>query len=90
MPDIPETPAQLCRDGLSYQTESTLKESLRDPDSYVRQGLSITPATDRGPDAVLVTIDYRAKNGFGGYDSGEAQVIVDLKKCSLIEAIRAS
>ena len=51
-----------------YSCESNLKEKLRDPNSYERDGEFTTP-TDDGTKKVI-TWKFRAKNGFGGYDAG--------------------
>ena len=43
-------------------------EKLRDPNSYERDGEFTTP-TDDGSKKVI-TWKFRAKNGFGGYNTG--------------------
>ena len=53
-------------DGTHIKLNRQLKAALRDPDSY--QHIK-TAYRDRG-ESILVTTDYRAKNGFGGYDVG--------------------
>lgn len=50
-----------------YSCESNLKEKLRDPNSYERDGEFTTP-TDDGSKKVI-TWKFRAKNGFGGYNA---------------------
>ncbi len=62
---------------IKVTAESLIKKTLRDPDSY--QLIEITPETGK-----LVTVRYRAKNGFGGYNVCEAVVSCDEKKMTLI------
>lgn len=57
--------------------ESLIKKNLRDPDSY--QLIEITPETGR-----VVTVRYRAKNGFGGYNVCAAVVSCDEDRMQLI------
>jgi hypothetical protein len=51
-----------------YSCESNLKDKLREPESYVRDGDFTTPS-DNG-DKKIITWKFRAKNGFGGYNAG--------------------
>lgn len=51
-----------------FSCEKNLKEKLRDPGSYERDGDFTTP-TDDG-DNKVITWKFRAKNGFGGYNRG--------------------
>ena len=47
--------------------EDVLISSLKDPDSYVREKMKVFSRSDDN----LVVLEYRAKNGFGGYGRGE-------------------
>jgi hypothetical protein len=51
-----------------YSCEGNLKDKLREPESYVRDGDFTTPS-DSG-DKKIITWKFRAKNGFGGYNAG--------------------
>jgi len=51
-----------------YSCEGNLKDKLREPESYVRDGDFTTPS-DNG-DKKIITWKFRAKNGFGGYNAG--------------------
>jgi hypothetical protein len=51
-----------------YSCESNLKDKLRDPNSYEKDGDFTTP-TDDGNNKII-TWKFRAKNGFGGYNAG--------------------
>jgi hypothetical protein len=55
---------------IKVTAESLIKKNLRDPDSY--QLIEITPKTGK-----VVTVRYRAKNGFGGYNVCTAVVECD-------------
>ena len=63
--------------GIRATAESLIKKNLRDPDSY--QLIEITPETGR-----IVTVRYRAKNGFGGYNVCSAVVSCDDKTMTLL------
>jgi hypothetical protein len=47
---------------MAYQSLKALRSSLRDPDSLQIESLNVDEI------GTVVCIDYRAKNGFGGYD----------------------
>ena len=51
-----------------YSCESNLKEKLREPGSYERDGDFTTPANDGSKK--VITWKFRARNGFGGYNAG--------------------
>ncbi len=74
-----EPPKPLYEDKYAIQAtaESLIKKNLRDPDSY--QLIEITPETGK-----VVTVRYRAKNGFGGYNVCTAVVSCDEKTMHLI------
>ncbi len=57
--------------------EKLIKKNLRDPDSY--QLIEITPETGE-----IITVRYRAKNGFGGYNVCTAVVTCDKETMRLI------
>ncbi len=57
--------------------EKLIKKNLRDPDSF--QLIEVTPETGR-----TVTVKYRAKNGFGGYNVCTAVVSCDETTMTLI------
>lgn len=61
-------------DGAHINLQKAIKESLRDPDSY--EHIS-TKYKDNG-ESLLVETKYRAKNGFGGMNSGRVVALVDL------------
>jgi hypothetical protein len=51
-----------------YSCETDLKKKLRDPGSYER-GEDFTTPSDNGSEKII-TWEFRAKNGFGGYNAG--------------------
>jgi hypothetical protein len=55
--------------------EDALKSQLRDPDSYRKT--SLKSVYDRKIGQFRVAVEYRAKNGFGGYSLGSAGGNVD-------------
>jgi hypothetical protein len=67
-------------DGSHRATVTYVKENLRDPDSYQHIKTSITPVDKDGNH--LLIMQYRAKNGFGGYANGSVMVIVKNEDCS--------
>jgi hypothetical protein len=50
-----------------------LKKSMRDPDSFKLEQVLVMDKTN------AVCYDYRARNGFGGYNKGQAVLSPDLK-----------
>jgi len=62
---------------IKVTAESLIKKTLRDPDSY--QLIEITPKTGK-----VITVRYRAKNGFGGYNVCTALVECDENTMRLI------
>ena len=73
----PSKPLYEDKYAIQATAESLIKKNLRDPDSY--QLIEITPETGR-----TVTVKYRAKNGFGGYNVCEAVVSCDESTMHLI------
>jgi len=68
--DEPAKPLYQDEIAIRVTAESLIKKNLRDPDSY--QLIEITPKTGKN-----LTIRYRAKNGFGGYNVCTAIVECD-------------
>jgi hypothetical protein len=62
------------RDISDNTCERVLKEKLRDPDSYRKSG-EFMVSDDTGKQKKLIW-EFRAKNGFGGYNAGIATCIV--------------
>ena len=75
--DEPKKPLYQDEIAIRVAAESLIKKNLRDPDSY--QLIKITPETGRN-----LTISYRAKNGFGGYNVCTAVVECDETTMRLI------
>lgn len=75
--DEPAKPLYEDKYAIQATAESLIKKNLRDPDSY--QLIEITPETGK-----VVTVRYRAKNGFGGYNVCKAVVSCDEKTMRLI------
>lgn len=65
-------------DGSNRSLVDQVKAQLRDPDSFEPIETRITPA-DNGQHHV--TMRYRAKNGFGGYNVSRATAKVDHASC---------
>lgn len=59
------------------------KARLRDPDSFQHDKTLIEPVDIMGRNSV--TMYYRAKNGFGGYDRGIAVAEIDNKSCNVLD-----
>jgi hypothetical protein len=66
-------------DGTHRGTEKYVLAGLRDPDSYQHIETRITPVKNGKHTLVM---QYRAKNGFGGYVPGTVVVEVNNKDCS--------
>ena len=64
--------------------EEHLKEKLRDPESYKRDG-DFATTTDDGNKKELIW-NFRAKNGFGGYNSSTAICNVSKKNGGTVSA----
>ena len=75
--DEPKKPLYDDEIAIRVTAESLIKKNLRDPDSY--QLIEIVPETGR-----TVTVRYRAKNGFGGYNVCAAVVSCDETTMRLI------
>lgn len=57
-------------DGSHRDFARAIKQNLRDPDSFEHVETRVTPVGDDGTHKILMT--YRARNGFGGMNVGEA------------------
>ena len=66
-------------DGSSSSLVRQVKAQLRDPDSFEHDETKITPRDVKGQH--LVTMRYRAKNGFGGMNVATAVGVVDGGTC---------
>lgn len=60
----------------------TVKRAMRDPNSFEHIKTVITPVKD-GKHTVVM--DYRARNGFGGMNTGVAVGVVSNADCKLLE-----
>ncbi len=78
----PEKPLYQDEYAVQATFESLIKKQLRDPDSY--EFISAEPTGPEQSDGRLWTIQYRAKNGFGGYNVGTAVVSCDSTRMVLI------
>lgn len=59
-----------------------IKQRLKDPESYELVDMQEQPTTKQGEKLFLVT--YRAKNGFGGYNVGEALFSCDKDNLTIL------
>lgn len=59
-----------------------IKQRLKDPDSYKFVDMQEQPSTKQGEKLFVVT--YRDKNGFGGYNVGEALFSCDKDNLTLL------
>jgi len=63
--------------GVSLFVHDAIKEQLNDPESYKYTSTYVPqPSTYDGQDCWLEIVNFRAKNGFGGYIGGIARVWV--------------
>ncbi|MDE0878544.1 MAG: hypothetical protein OSB00_07745 [Sphingomonas bacterium] len=67
-------------DGSSREAVALLEGTLRDPDSLKVTETKITPVNDKG--AHLLLMKYRARNGFGGMNIGQAAFTIDNATCA--------
>lgn len=79
--DTPSKPLYQDEYAVQATFESLIKKQLRDPDSY--EFISAEPGSEL-TDGRLWTIQYRAKNGFGGYNVCTAVVSCDSTTMHLI------
>ena len=64
------TPLYENREYVEVMANDLIKQRLKDPDSYEFIDMEQQPTSKAGERLFLV--NYRAKNGFGGYNVGEA------------------
>jgi len=67
-------------DGSHRALVAEIKSQLRDPDSFKHVDTRITPKDDAGNHTLIM--EYRAKNGFGGMNVGQALATVRNADCS--------
>lgn len=67
-------------DGSHRELVRTLKDTLRDPDSFEHIETKITPVNDKGMHVLMMR--YRARNGFGGMNLGSLMATVNNSDCS--------
>ena len=67
-------------DGSHRQVVEAVKQRLRDPDSFEHVETMILPVNASGKHGLIMK--YRARNGFGGLNVGQAAAIVDNKTCN--------
>ena len=75
--DEPSLPLYEDKYAIQTTAKSLIKKTLRDPDSF--QLIEIVPETGK-----VITVRYRSKNGFGGYNVCTAVVSCDEKSMHLI------
>jgi len=68
-------------DGSHRDFKQTVKDSMREPDSFEHIETRITPVNAEGYHRVLMK--YRARNGFGGINVGEALGLVLGSNCAV-------
>lgn len=64
--------------------ENHLKEQLRDPSSYERDGEFTSPSNDGNKR--IVTWNFRSKNGFGGYNPAIGMCLVTKEDGGTVKA----
>lgn len=69
-------------DGSHWDMQDAIKDNLRNPRSFDHIQTAITPVDEKGVHRVIMK--YRAENGFGGMNIGQAIGIVDHKTCKLL------
>ncbi|WP_037309079.1 hypothetical protein [Ruegeria halocynthiae] len=67
-------------DGSHRDFKRAVKDMMREPDSFELIDTRITPVNDEGYHSVLIR--YRARNGFGGMNVGEALGLINNSDCS--------
>lgn len=67
-------------DGSSLQFTTEVKELLRDPESFEHIETKITPKDKDSKH--IISMKYRARNGFGGMNVGEALGVMDNNDCN--------
>ncbi len=69
-------------DGSHIYVKNTVEKQMRDPDSFEHIETRITPVSKEGTH--ILSMKYRARNGFGGMTPGEASAIVTNADCSAV------
>lgn len=73
-------------DGSNSSMVRQVKATLRDPDSFEHIDTLITPVhVETGKHGISMT--FRAKNGFGGYNVGRAVGEVDPRSCNAANVV---
>ena len=70
--------------GSDISCENHLKEQLRDPNSYERDGEFTTPTNDGKKR--IITWKFRSKNGFGGYAPAIGMCLVTKENGGTVKA----
>jgi Na+-translocating ferredoxin:NAD+ oxidoreductase RnfG subunit len=70
--------------GSDISCESHLKEQLRDPNSYERDGDFTTPTNDGKKR--IITWKFRSKNGFGGYTPAIGMCLITKENGGTVKA----
>lgn len=76
------TPLYENREYVEVMANDLIKQRLKDPDSYEFIDMEQQPTSKAGERLFLV--NYRAKNGFGGYNVGEALFSCDKDNLKII------
>ena len=76
------TPLYENREYVEVMANDLIKQRLKDPDSYEFIDMEQQPTSKAGERLFLV--NYRAKNGFGGYNVGEALFSCDKDNLRII------
>ena len=66
-------------DGSHTEVKAAVEKQMRDPDSFEHIETRITPVDKNGKH--LLSMKYRAANGFGGMSIGQAEAIIDNGTC---------
>jgi hypothetical protein len=70
-------------DGSVRDVVNAVKNNLRDPSSFEHIETKISPVLS--DDKQIVTMKYRAKNGFGGMNVESVVVLIKHSNCSVLE-----
>ena len=70
--------------GSDISCEGHLKEQLRDPNSYERDGDFITPSNN--DKEKIITWKFRSKNGFGGFTNSIGMCLITKKDGGTVKA----
>lgn len=67
-------------DGSHTTFKRAVREAMRNPSSFEHVETRITPVDENGQHTLIMT--YRAENGFGGMNVGEARAIIQNDTCN--------